>query len=76
MNGDTNGAIELEIIGMTCDHCKRAVENALIAVPRVTSVVVDGPNGRATVIGGSNVEALVEAIRSEGYDAQSLARPS
>lgn len=73
---DKNATIELKITGMTCDHCKRAVEKALATVPNVQTVSVDGPNGHATIRGVPNVEALFDAVRSEGYDVELLAQTS
>jgi len=62
--------IELQITGMTCQHCVRAVRDALGAVPGVARVVeVDLGSGRASVEGDANPEALIAAIQAEGYTA-------
>jgi copper chaperone len=62
--------IELQVTGMTCQHCVRAVREALGAVPGVTRVVeVDLGSGRATVEGDADPEALIAAIKEEGYTA-------
>lgn len=58
----------LTITGMTCNHCKNAVQNALTAVPGVTHVHVDLEEGRADVEGG-DLAALLAAVTEEGYDA-------
>ncbi len=58
----------LAIEGMTCGHCKKAVENALGAVPGVTKVDVDLEAGSATIEGG-DVNALIAAVTEEGYTA-------
>ncbi|WP_420796047.1 heavy-metal-associated domain-containing protein [Deinococcus cavernae] len=39
--------IELNITGMTCDHCKLGVTNALKSVPGVTDAQVDLKSGKA-----------------------------
>ena len=62
--------IELNVAGMTCGHCKSAVESALKAVNGVTAVEVDLAGGTAKVIGeGVQLEALVAAVADEGYSA-------
>lgn len=62
--------IELHITGMTCQHCVRAVREALAAVPGVARVAeVDLGSGRASVEGDADPEALIAAIKAEGYTA-------
>lgn len=66
--------IELNVTGMTCGHCKAAVETALKAVAGVTAVAVDLPGGKASV-SGANLElsALTAAVAEEGYRATAAA---
>ncbi|MDZ7799473.1 MAG: cation transporter [Trueperaceae bacterium] len=59
---------EFTIQGMTCGHCKKAVEEALGSVDGVTRVDVDLDAGHARVEGG-DVERLVAAVAEEGYTA-------
>ncbi len=59
---------DLTIEGMTCGHCKKAVEDALRSVDGVTQVEVDLDAGRATVEGGS-LGAMIAAVAEEGYTA-------
>lgn len=59
----------LTVTGMTCGHCKTAVQNALEDLEGVTHVDVDLEAGRATVHGG-HVEAMLDAVREEGYEAE------
>ena len=62
--------IELKVDGMTCDHCVRAVTDAITGVAGVSgaSVYLDG--GAATVTGETiDLEAVVAAIVEEGYEA-------
>ncbi len=59
---------ELTIQGMTCGHCKKAVEDALSSVDGVSQVEVDLDAGRATVEGGS-LDAMIAAVAEEGYTA-------
>ena len=62
--------IELDIAGMTCDHCVRSVTNALKDVPGVSEAVVSLEDKQATVTAESvDVEALIAAVEEEGYTA-------
>lgn len=62
--------IELTIDGMTCDHCVRAVTEAISGVAGVAEATVDLDAGAATLTGeGVDLEAVVAAITEEGYEA-------
>ncbi|XXT51243.1 heavy metal-associated domain-containing protein [Sorangium sp. So ce834] len=61
----------LAIEGMSCGHCVRAVAKALAKVPGVTRVCeVSLERGEAIVEGSATAEALVAAVREEGYEAR------
>ncbi|HKJ94524.1 MAG TPA: cation transporter [Gammaproteobacteria bacterium] len=63
--------MRIEVEGMTCDHCEKAVKKALGEVPGVERVVsVDRNKGEAVVEGTPGQEALVSAIEEEGYEAR------
>lgn len=63
-------AIELTVDGMTCDHCVRAVSEAIGGVAGVTGASVDLDAGAATVAGANvDVAAVIAAIAEEGYEA-------
>jgi copper chaperone len=63
--------VELDIEGMTCMHCVKAVTEALSRVPGVTRVQeVDLDKGTATVQGSPDPEALVSAVKEAGYQAE------
>ena len=56
--------------GMHCDHCERAIEDELSAVPGVESVEVDLPTKRVIVVGSDlDDAALRAAIDEAGYKA-------
>ncbi len=61
---------ELNITGMSCGHCVKAVESALKSVPGVEQVTVDLPGGKATVEGDARPEAMITAVAEEGYTAE------
>ena len=53
--------------GISCDHCKNALETKVSPVKGVESVVVDIDTNTVVVAGGDDA-AIVEAIRSAGYE--------
>jgi len=60
-----------EIKGMTCEHCVRAVTGALARVPGVKAVrSVDLGKGVAVIEGAPDEQAVIAAIRDEGYEAR------
>ncbi len=60
----------LKVNGMTCQHCKRAVEGALQDLPGVVKAVVDLDKGEVTVDFSQSVaqDALAAAIDEAGYE--------
>lgn len=66
-------AIKLTIDGMTCDHCRKTVESALMGVSGVWGVEVDLQSRFADVhcdAARVRVGELIEAVRSAGYSAE------
>ena len=53
--------------GISCDHCKQAIESAVGDVAGVVSVDVDVDAKTVAVTGGAE-PAIVEAIDDAGYD--------
>ena len=63
--------IRLKVEGMTCQHCVKAVREALSSVPGVDRVAeVDLESGQALVDGEPQADALVAALHEEGYEAR------
>ncbi len=71
---ETDPSIELKIGGMTCSHCRLAVEQALAEVPGSQAVDVDLHAGRAVIAGAARPEELVKAVESVGYTAEVLVK--
>ena len=67
-----SGMVNLKISGMNCQHCVRAVTEALREVPGVESVDVDLDAGLARVEGSAGAERLIEAVSAAGYQAESV----
>ena len=55
---------------ISCDHCKRSIEEALSAVPEVDSVVVTVERREVEVAGAASDDAIIAAIGLAGYDVE------
>ncbi len=62
---------DIRIVGMSCQHCVRAVRDALTGVPGVTAVEVDLDSGSARIQGSASALDLLHAVREAGYTAES-----
>lgn len=60
----------LKIDGMTCMHCVGAVKKALEQVPGVQTAQVSLEKAQAVVTGDADLQAMVAAIKEEGYSAE------
>ncbi|MCA1023455.1 copper ion binding protein [Halobacillus litoralis] len=60
----------MQVKGMTCDHCKKAVEGALTGLSGVKQADVNLESGKVLVTHNEAVsnEALKEAVEDQGYD--------
>lgn len=60
----------MHVEGMTCDHCKKAVEGALTGISGVKQADVNLESGKVRVSHNDTVsnEALKEAVEDQGYD--------
>ena len=58
------------VIGMTCDHCVRAVEGEIAKIAGVASVAVDLGAGRVTLRSKEPVDpaAVRAAVEEAGYE--------
>jgi copper chaperone len=63
--------LELQVRGMSCQHCVAAVTKAVEQAAGVESAHVDLENGNVEVVGREGQmdrRELVEAIRAAGYE--------
>jgi copper chaperone CopZ len=60
----------LNVNGMTCMHCVGAVKKALERVPGVETAEVSLEKAQAVVTGDADMQAMVAAIKVEGYSAE------
>lgn len=60
----------IHVIGMTCEHCTRAVQGGLELLPGVRSVEVDLTSGLVTIEsdGPLDRDALGAAVDEAGYE--------
>ncbi len=69
-------SVTLKVEGMTCQHCVRAVQDALERQNGVERAKVDLQAGRAVVDYDANLAspgALAMAVMDEGYTAAEIA---
>ncbi|MHB1404234.1 MAG: heavy-metal-associated domain-containing protein [Desulfitobacteriaceae bacterium] len=59
--------IVLRIKGMTCGHCRAAVERTLLSVPGVTGAQVNLMRQQAVVMGLVDRALLIQAVDDAGY---------
>ncbi len=59
--------LDLAVGGMTCEHCVRAIKEAVGTLPGVSDVLVDLAGGHVRVTGEPNPASVREAIEAEGY---------
>lgn len=62
-------ATTLKVSGMTCKHCVMAVSKALAKVPGVDAADVSLEKAQAVVEGSADAQALIAAVKEEGYEA-------
>ncbi len=64
-----NSKRTFKIVGMTCGHCKAAVEEAIRQLADVHDVSVDLKAGMALVVGGPADSMIVAAVEAAGFQA-------
>lgn len=61
---------QLQVKGMSCQHCVKAVTKAVQALDAAATVSVDLPQGTVTVQTTLSRDATAQAITEEGYEVQ------
>ncbi len=59
--------ITIKVPDMTCDHCKMTIEKSLRELSEVQEVQVDLPQKIVKISGNTEVNQVINAIRSVGY---------
>ena len=57
----------VHVEGMSCNHCRASVDNAIRNLKGVKDVEVDLPTGRAVVHGKVDMKAIRKAVESIGF---------
>ncbi len=68
-----NQTLDINVEGMSCPHCVRAVTNAVSAVAGVGKVEVSLEKKRATVEfdpSRASLQSITKAIEDEGYSVR------
>jgi copper chaperone len=71
MSKQTNNRV-FRVSGMSCGHCKAAVESAIRGVANVDQVSVDLNAGQAVVVGSPTDQAIIAAVEEAGYEAKAI----
>lgn len=64
--------MKFSIPDMTCGHCKAVVERTIIDIDSDASVVVNLGSHTAEVETTAPAEAIIEALKTEGYAAERI----
>lgn len=64
--------LTFKVDGMTCAHCERAVTNAIHRIDPDATVHIDLASGTVSTDSRTDEAGLAAAIRTEGYEVQSL----
>ncbi|WP_299843657.1 heavy-metal-associated domain-containing protein [uncultured Jannaschia sp.] len=62
--------MRLNVENMTCGHCRATVEKAIASVDPAAAVSVDIPGRTVDVTSNADADALMGAIRAQGYDVR------
>lgn len=61
-----------DVPGISCDHCKQAIEAEVARVAHVSTVVVDVAARTVRVEGDADDDAVRDAIDEAGYDVEAV----
>ena len=67
--------INLQVSGMTCQHCVSSVKNSVMALQGVNQVDVSLENGSVDIAYDNpnlNASQIAAAIEDQGYDVEAL----
>jgi copper chaperone len=64
--------LKLEVTGMTCGGCAKAVEGIIKGADRQAAVAVDLATGRVEARTAATADAVVRAIEAAGFGAKVL----
>lgn len=65
--------LQLHVKGMSCQHCVKAVTQAVQAKDPQATLDIDLPSGQVSVHTALEAAAVIDAIGEEGYEARAVA---
>ncbi|HHX23080.1 MAG: copper chaperone CopZ [Tepidanaerobacteraceae bacterium] len=72
-NSPSRSDITLKVQGMSCGHCKEAVERSIGVLPGVSKVEAKVEEGKVNISYNPsevNLDDIVQAVEDAGYDVQ------
>lgn len=69
-NMSTPQTHQLQVKGMSCQHCVKAITKAIQTQDPQATVSVELPQGQVTVQSALSLTAIEQAITGEGYEVQ------
>lgn len=72
-HGHTRADITLKVSGMSCGHCKEAVERAIGVLPGVSKVEANVEDGKVEISynpSEASLDDIRQAVEDAGYDVQ------
>ncbi len=64
----TASTLNLQVKGMSCGHCVKAVTQAVTTVDPQAQVQIDLASGQVQITTQANAAAIAAAITEEGYE--------
>ena len=64
----TSTSTTYTVTGMSCEHCERAVQAEVGALPAVESAAASAAAGTLLVVGTVSREQVSEAVQAAGYE--------
>ena len=61
--------MKIKIDGMSCNHCKMAIEKTLSKISSVKTYEVDLEKGEANITGNPDLNLVIRKINKLGYKA-------
>ncbi|HHV19865.1 MAG TPA: heavy-metal-associated domain-containing protein [Thermoanaerobacterales bacterium] len=71
--GSVRSDITLKVSGMSCGHCKEAVERSIGVLPGVSRVEVNVKAGKVEISYKpyeANLDDIIQAVKDAGYDVE------
>lgn len=66
--------IIVKVLGMSCEHCSKKVENALISIDGITKIKVDLKKQEVTILSNHKIDnnVIIDKINSLEYQVSDI----